>query len=111
MYGVSETNALDFSEGGRHPCEDLTETVSLGDPRLQSITRLRLLTEGGYPYLDISYCYGVLRDGSPVRVQITCQPLSRQTPKADLIAWAKMEGAYAKGLGLLDEGNWSVLKG
>lgn len=111
MYGVNETNPLDFSAGGVHPCETLTETVSLGDPRLKSVTRLRLLTERGYPFLDVSYCYGELRDGSPVRIQVTCGNLPRRNTKAALIAWAKAEGAYAKGLGLLDEGNWSVLYG
>jgi hypothetical protein len=111
MYGVVETNPLVTEFGGAHPCESLTETVSLGDRRLAGITRLRLLTERGYPFMDISYCYGVLKDGSPVRVQVTTGPLSRKAPKADLIAWAKAEGAYAKGLGLLDEGNWSVLYG
>lgn len=104
---ITETNPID----GTHPCESLTETVSLGDPRLASITRLRLLTERGYPYMDISYCYGVLKDGSPVQVQITCGPLSRRTPKASLIEWARQEQAFAKGLGLLDDANWSVLYG
>jgi hypothetical protein len=28
--------------------------------------------------------------------------------KGALINWAKREGVYAKALGLLDEGNWSV---
>lgn len=111
MYGVTETNPLDFSGEGVHPCDLLTETVSLGDPRLAKVTRLRLLTERGYPYLDVSYCYGELKDGSPVRIQVTCGALPRKGTKGALIAWAKAEGAFAKGLGLLDEGNWSVLYG
>lgn len=109
MYGAVETNPIDITAA--HPCESLTETVSLGDPRLARVTRLRLLTEPGYPMFDISYCYGVLKDGSPVRIQVTCGALPRRTPKLALIAWAKRERAFAKGLGLLDEGNWSVLYG
>ena len=104
-----ETNALPADSV--HPVELLQGTVALGDPRLAGITRLRLLGDMGDPYMDISYCYGVLKDGTPVRVQVTCGSLRRKTIKADLIAWAREEHAYAKGLGLLDECNWSVLYG
>ena len=31
--------------------------------------------------------------------------------RADFIEWAKAEGVFAKGIGLLDGGNWSVLRG
>lgn len=110
-YGVNETNGIEDVSAWQQHLETLEETVSLGDPRLKAVTRLRLLTERGYPYMDISYCHGVLKDGTNVRIQITCGPLARRAPKAGLIEWAKSEGAFAKGLGLLDEGNWSVLYG
>jgi len=106
-YGVNETNPLWTSEVTH---ETIEETVRLNDPRLARITRLRLLTEANYPFYDISYCYGVLKDGTHARVQIDELHLSRRTPKADLIAIAKREGVFAKGLGLLDENNWSILR-
>ena len=58
-YGVDETNPLWTSEVTH---ETIEEHVRLGDPRLERIVRLRLLTEPGYPYFDISYVYGVLKD-------------------------------------------------
>jgi len=106
-YGVQETNPLWTSEVTH---ETITEHVSLGDPRLERIVRLRLLTEPGYPCYDISYVYGVLKDGSHCRIDGAPMSIGRRTAKRDLIDWAKEEGAYAKGLGLLDEGNWSILR-
>lgn len=106
-YGVDETNPLWASEATHN---DITEwNVSLGDPRVKRIVRLRLLTEPGYPYFDISYCYAQLQDGSYVRLQSPMN-LRRKAIKADLIAWAREEGVNAKRLGLLDDNNWSILR-
>jgi hypothetical protein len=109
-YGVNETNGIQDVQAWQQFISEAGHT-HLGDSELAKITRLRLLTERGYPYFDISYCYGELKDGTAVRIDGVPMHLSRKTPKADLIAWAKSEGAFAKGLGLLDEGNWSVLYG
>lgn len=106
-YGVNETNPLWTSEVTH---ETIEEHVTLGDKRLERITRLRLLTEPGYPYFDVSYVYGVLKDGRHCRIDGAPMHLRRKAIKADLIAWAKEEGAYAKGLGLLDDSNWSILR-
>jgi hypothetical protein len=108
-YGVNETNPLWMSES-THENVDFSVYCTLGDPRLERITRLRLLTEPGYPYFDISYVYGVLKDGTHVRIANAPMHLRRKALKADLIAWAKEEGAYAKGLGLLDDSTWSILR-
>jgi hypothetical protein len=106
-YGVNETNPLWTSEVTH---ETITEEVTLGDPRLDRVTRLRLLTEPGYPFFDISYVYGVLKDGTHVRITGAPMHLGRKTIKRDLIEWAKEEKAFAKGLGLLDDANWSILR-
>jgi hypothetical protein len=106
-YGVNETNPL-WTSGVTH--ETIQESVRLGDPRLERVTRLRLLTEPGYPYFDISYIYGVLKDGTHCRIDTHPGCLGRRTIKRDLIEWAREEGAYAKGLGLLDDANWSILR-
>jgi hypothetical protein len=108
-YGVNETNPLWTSEA-THENVDYNEYVTLGDPRLKRIVRLRLLTEPGYPYMDISYCYGQLKDGRFVRLSGAPMNISRRKPKADLIAWAREEGVNAKALGLLDDNNWSILR-
>ena len=60
---------------------------------------------------DISYIHATLPDGRTVPVYLgvgNCTP--RPALKAAFIAWAKEEGVFAKGLGLLDESNWSVLR-
>src|SRR5262245_38576752 len=44
--------------------EAASETVELGDPRLSRVTRLRLVTDPGFPLWDVSYCYGRLKDGT-----------------------------------------------
>lgn len=106
-YGAQETNPLWMSEATH---EDITEwNVALGDPRVKRVVRLRLLTEPGYPYYDISYCYAQLKTGEYVRLQSPMH-LRRSKIKGDLIAWAREEKVNAKALGLLDEGNWSILR-
>jgi hypothetical protein len=54
-----------------------TRDVLWNDPDLKQITRLRLLTDPGFPAWDVSYCHGVLKDGTKVNV---CLPFS-QLPK------------------------------
>jgi len=76
------------------------------------ITRVRLLQEGGR--VDISYIHATMLDGTVVPVNLNMMPtgshgLWRREVKGAFIAWGKEEGVYAKGLGLLDEGVWSVL--
>jgi hypothetical protein len=68
--------------------------------------RLRLLTDPGYPYLDVSYCHGRLPSGQPVRVQVPFRDLPRKWKWA-LVEHAKRDGIHAKSMGLLD--NVSIL--
>lgn len=73
------------------------------------IRRLRMFFEGRIA--DLSYCHAVLPDGSLHSVDTSNLSLgSPRTVKHDLIVWAQREGVYAKGLGLLDESTWSVLR-
>lgn len=60
---------------------------------------------------DLSYATGQLPDGTMVRIeQLPAMFLiPRRLFKANLIAWAREVKVFAKGLGLLDEGNWSIL--
>ncbi|UQS95159.1 hypothetical protein Pam4_16 [Pseudanabaena phage Pam4] len=95
----------------------VTREVSLREvgARGGRITRLRLLTEvipGRGRCADVSYVHATLNDGEVVRVSTGSLDL-HLTPmrqvKVRLIEWARAEAVYAKGLGLLDEGNWSVM--
>lgn len=111
-YGVVETNGL--VDSGYHERVEHGQDYTLNelDAAGGTITRLRLLTERGYPFLDISYAHGTLPDGRIVRINLAdVDKLRRKSIKGDLIEWAKRQGVFAKRLGLLDEGNWSILRG
>ena len=85
---------------------DHKQPVDLTDPRLARITRLRLVSDPGFPYWDVSYCYGELKDGTPVRVDLPEYQFSRgrarPTLKMHMVRMCQEHGLYAKGLGLLD---------
>jgi hypothetical protein len=107
VYGAVEVNPL----RGKHP--KLQGTVSWTDKRLKRITRLRLLSDPGMPMWDVSYCYGVLKDGTEVKVSLPFHQLERShraygkvfkqpSIRAQLVTWAKRCGVHAKGLGIFE---------
>lgn len=115
-YGVDETNGL--TDG--HEYHDQVSYVDLMSLAAVAeaggkVTRLRILSEGTPMgrFADVSYCHATLPDGTIVPVRLTGDLMGMAWPKvkAHLIAWAKHEGVYAKGIGLLDESNWSHLRG
>jgi hypothetical protein len=109
-YGVQESNTLTtehvaFRERLAHGEVDFT------DRRLAKIVRLRLLGEYGFPYYDLSYCYGELADGTAVRVRMPFYQIPRKTGvKRFLISMCQESGVYGKGLGLFDDGVISILR-
>lgn len=116
-YGVVETNGL---EAGHeyHASVDYAEELQLSEvARLGGrISRVRVLTGSwaGQKMADVSYIHATLPSGQIVPVRVTGNLLGvplwgPKGLKSNLIAWAREEGVYAKALGLLDEGNWSVL--
>lgn len=86
------------------------------------ITRVRILTGnwGGRKMADVSYIHGVLPSGKIVPIHedypsgvffYAQRGIPGSGMKAQFIEWAKEHKVFAKGCGLLDEGNWSVLHG
>lgn len=73
------------------------------------ITRLRLLSDPGFPMWDISYCHGTLPNGTVVPVDIGTHQIPKRHAMRYLVALAIRDGYNAKRLGLLDTGNWSTL--
>jgi hypothetical protein len=64
------------------------------------ITRLRLLSDPGFPAWDVSYCHGIL-DGQHVDVQLPFSQLPKYGKggyKAALYKEAKATGKFIKGL-------------
>lgn len=98
---ADETNSIrDYS--GSQPGPD-AETVGLHEARLARITRLRLVTDPGFPYWDVSYCWGELDDGTPVRVQLPFGQVRRGPGfTRRLVAEFAREGRNAKRMGALD---------
>jgi hypothetical protein len=81
------------------------------------ITRLRILSDvipGVGRIADVSYIHATLPDGTRHEVLTGSAPwgpgFALGQLKGYLIQWARTEGVFAKGLGLLDEAVWSVLK-
>jgi hypothetical protein len=100
FYAYESNNIADWS--GDKPEGDAQ--VDWTDPTLARVTRLRLLTDPGCDFWDISYCYGMLLDGTPCRVRLPFYQIPRGKGKinAFLISEAKKAGLHAKRLGLLD---------
>jgi hypothetical protein len=110
QYGVRESNNISDAAYDHTSVDHSEGDVPLSDPRLVHIDRIRLLTERGLPFMDVSYVYGTLKDGRHVRVDLGEYQLSRQY-KSDLIRLAKAAGRFGKGMGMLDDSVISILWG
>lgn len=107
---ANESNGLEDGLS-YHASVDYTRVLSLKElaEAKGKISRLRILSDSGR--YDISYIHATLPDGSLVTVRDECYGKGYiRGIKSDLLAWAKEQGVYANGLGLLDEGNWSILR-
>lgn len=101
VYGAQETNGLVGDEQSEW-LDRLDGEVYWSDPELARVTRLRLLSDPGFPYWDVSYCYGIRKDGRECRVSLPFHQLPKRTWKGAIIEWARRDGVYAVGLGLMD---------
>lgn len=103
-YGYYESNPL---PAGHHENYKRATTRQVDwSTRGLKITRLRLLTDPGFPMYDVSYCHGMIGE-EYVIVQLPFSQLTKRKWKSEIIEWAKREGVYAKGLGIFE--NVSVL--
>jgi hypothetical protein len=96
-YAYETNNIADFD--GPKPSGD-AEVVAWTTPGLH-VTRLRLVTDEGCPFWDISYCWGTL-NGRAVRVQLPFYQLSRSNWSGEIIEHAKRDGVNAKRMGVFD---------
>ena len=100
-----ETNGL--TDGRAYHAVDRSLTVDWTDKRLKRITRLRLLSDPGFPWWDVSYCHGELKDGTPCTVSLPFDQLPKSRAgmggiQKAIVSYAKKDGVYAKGLGVFD---------
>jgi hypothetical protein len=110
-YGVHEDNNIAFAEYDHNSVDYSEGDVPLSDPDLIRIDRIRLLTDRGCPFFDVSYVYGTLRDGRHVRVDLGAWQLPRKGLRRELVRLAAEAGRYGKGLGMLDDSTLSILWG
>src|SRR3954465_8307000 len=111
-YGVQEQNSSTLAETNARLDqleEDGDLEVDLADPQLARITRLRLISDPGFPFWDVSYCHGVLKDGRTCRVYLPEHQFPKRGLSHAIVEMCKQEKVYAKGLGLLDPENISML--
>jgi undecaprenyl pyrophosphate synthase len=100
VYGTREVNGL--VDGQAYHAETITETLEWNDPDLVVVTRLRLLSDPGFPLWDVSYCHGYNTKREKVNVSLPFSQLPKRDMKGAIIRYAKKDGVYAKGLGILD---------
>lgn len=113
-YGAHQTNPLTAEHlAARDAIDHSRPPTDLGDPQLARVTRVRLLTDAGFPWYDVSYVYGELRDGTPVTVWLGAGQLRkghRYGIKGVLVDLARTAGRNAKALGLLDDDVISICR-
>ena len=102
LYGTKETGGLSDARGyhaERHRQASI-DLVDWSTPGLR-ITRLRLLSDPGFPVYDVSYCHGVL-DGQHVEVELPFSQIPKRGLSKFIVAHAKRDGVFARGVGILD---------
>ena len=99
QYGYSESNPLPEGYHDNFTCK-IERTVDWADADLDRIVRFRLLSDAGFPAWDVSYCHGVLKDGTPVEVSLPFDQLPKRGWKRAVVEYAKKDGVYAAGLGM-----------
>lgn len=108
LYGARETNGMEPGEQEAW-LDRLDGEVDWDDPELARVTRLRLISDPGFPMWDVSYCYGIRKDGRECRVRLPFHQLPKRAWKAKIVEYAKADGVFAAGLGLLDDSIVSTL--
>lgn len=102
QYSAMNTNPIENLDPAHQTTAD-SPTVDWTDPNLARITRLRFVSDPGYPMWDLSYCIGLLRDGTPCRVQVPFFQVPKQNVTGTILDHARRDRVFAKGLGLLDD--------
>lgn len=99
IYGTKEFNGL---VNGRAYHDDFNNarTVDWTEKGLK-VTRLRLLSDPGFPVWDVSYCHGFIGK-EPVVVQLPFSQIPKRNMMKFIIEHAIKDKVYAKGIGILD---------
>ena len=96
MYGAVETNPL------VEKYEVCPIRVDWSHPDLESVVRLRLVSDPGFPAWDVTYCHGKLKDGRIVHVLLPFNQLPRKGMRRAIVKHAQKCGVFAKKLRIFD---------
>jgi len=80
---------------------NVTQIVPWNTPGLRVI-RLRLLSDPGLPFWEVSYCQGRLPSGEFVDVYLPFDALPKKGLRRAIVQHAIKDKVYAKGLGILE---------
>lgn len=100
---IGESNGLPYGSGqAYHDQWSDARTVDWSEPHLR-VVRLRLLSDPGLPFWDVSYCLGRLcHTGEFVRVELPFSQLRKRGFRGEIVAYAKRDRVFAQRLGVLD---------
>lgn len=79
---------------------DNPRKVDWTEPGLK-ITRLRLLSDPGFPFWDVSYCHGMVGE-EHVDVDLPFNQVPKGGFRRFIVERGKRDGVFVKGLGLFD---------
>ena len=99
IYGAKETNGL-IDGKAYHADFNTAREVDWTEKGLK-ITRLRLVSDPGFPVWDVSYCHGFIGK-EPVVVQLPFSQIPKRNKMKFIIEHAIKDKVYAKGIGILD---------
>lgn len=99
VYGARERNGLVDGNEYHKQFHDARK-VDWTEKGLR-ITRLRLLSDPGFPLWDVSYCHGEL-NGEKVHVELPFSQLPKLRMSATIVQYAQRDGVFAKGLGIFE---------
>lgn len=110
-YGVSVHDTRSIGQiAALRESVDHSRVVDWADPELKRVLRFRLVgCSREFPFWDVSYVYGELKDGTRVRVQLPFHQLSAKW-KENLLKHAVRDGVYAKRLGFFDPNVFSTVR-
>lgn len=113
-YGAHVTPLTAETVAAREAIDYSKPKTWLGDRNLVKITVIRLLgfnDDAACPFIDVSYVYGELADGTPVRVDLGRHQFAKRQWKSQLIECFKAAGRFGKAMGVDVNDPHSVSRG
>lgn len=108
-YNVKESNNISDMGEDAKKYRDSNICVHWSHPDLAKIVRMRFVTDPGFPLIDLSYCWGELKDGTPCRVNLPFHQLPKKSYHGAMLDYARRDKVFLKGLGIFNGTVISIL--